>query len=153
MPHEGHDQPDPHDHVACTRAWRTLRRAHDRVARRLTTDLSRECDLAINDVDVLLHLRTHAGETVRLTDLREAVPRSQPALSRLVARLAARGLVTRSDAADDGRAAVVALMKAGGALLDRAAEVHALAAHEAFTGRFTGEERAALLRTLSRIDG
>lgn len=149
MPHEGHGH---HDHVACTRAWQMLRRAHDRVARRLTTDLARECDLAINDVDVLLHLRTHAGETVRLTDLRDAVPLSRPALSRLVARLTARGLVARSDAADDGRAAVVAMTEAGGALLDRAAEVHALAVHEALTGRFTAEEQAALLRTLGRID-
>lgn len=138
--------------MACTRAWQALRRAHDRVERRLTADLARECALAINDVEVLLYLRTHATRPVRCADLLDAVPLSQPALSRLVARLAARGLVAKADAADDGRAAVVTLTEAGSALLDRAAEVHARAVHESLTSRFSTAEQAALLRTLSQID-
>ena len=144
---------DRHDAEICTRAWQTLRRAHDRVARRLTADLARECAVAINDLDVLLHLRAHADEGVRITEVRDAVPLSQPALSRLVARLVARGLVTRSEAADDGRAAVVGLTTAGGELLDRAVEVHARAIREALTARFSDEEQAMLLRALSQIDG
>ena len=146
-----HD-PDRHDFIACTETWQALRRAHDRVARRLTADLARECALAINDVDALLYLRTHAARPVRCADLLDAVPLSQPALSRLVARLAARGLVTKSEAADDGRAALVSLTERGSTLLDRAAEVHARAVHETLTSRFSATEQAALLRTLSQID-
>lgn len=142
---------EQHDPEICTRAWQSLRRAHDRVARRLTADLARECAVALNDVDVLLHLRTHAAKTVRINELRDAVPLSQPALSRLVSRLEERGLVTRSEAADDGRAAVLGLTETGGALLDRAIEVHARAVHESLTSKFSDDEQAALLKTLAQI--
>lgn len=152
MPHDD-DYDHQHDFIACTRAWQELRQAHDRVERRLTADLARECALAINDVDALLYLRTHAAQPVRCADLREAVPLSQPALSRLVSRLAERGLVAKSEAPDDGRAALVRLTATGSALLDRAAEVHARAVHETLTSRFSAEEQAVLLKTLSQIDG
>lgn len=137
--------------AACTRAWQLLRLAHDRVAGRLGADLSRECGLAINEFDLLFHLRSHAEEAVRLGALLEAVALSQPALSRSVARLEERGLVARSAAAGDGRACMVGLTKRGSALTDRATEVYARAVHETLTGRFTAAEQAALLRTLGRI--
>ena len=137
--------------AACTRAWQTLRMAHDRVAQRLGAELSRECALAINEFDVLLYLRSHANEEVRLGALLEAVSLSQPALSRLVARLEGRGLLARSVATDDGRAIVVRLTDAGTALIDRAAAVHARAVHETLTGKFSAAEQASLLHTLSQV--
>ena len=142
---------EPHDSAACTLAWRTLRLAHDRVAARLGTALADECGLAINEFDVLLFLHSRAGAEVRAGALRDAVALSQPALSRLVARLDARGLLTRSPAADDGRATVVCLTEAGFTLLDRAIAVHARTVHETLTDKFSAVERAALLRTLSQI--
>ena len=53
---------------------------------------------------------------------------------------------------DNRRAAVVGLTEAGGALLDRAAAVHARADHEERTSRFSEEEQAVLLRALGQID-
>ena len=44
---------------------------------------------------MLLFLRSHQHEQVRIGALLEVVPLSQPALSRLVARLEARGLLVR----------------------------------------------------------
>ena len=82
----------------CALAWQTLRMAHDRVAQRLGSELSGACGLAINEFDVLLFLRSHAHEQVRIGALLEAVPLSQPALSRLVARLEARCLLARREA-------------------------------------------------------
>ena len=105
--------PELHDSEACTLAWQTLRLAHDRVAGRLGAALGGECGLAINEFDVLIYLRAHAAEEVRAGALLDAVALSQPALSRLVARLEARGLVARSPAAADGRATVVCLTDAG----------------------------------------
>ena len=142
---------DRHDVAACARAWQTLRLAHDRVAQRLGAELARECALAINEFDVLLHLRSRAPEPVRISALLEAVSLSQPALSRLVARLEARGLLARSEAEGDGRAVVVHLSDAGSALIDRAIEIHARAVHETLTGKLSDTERASLLRTLRRI--
>ncbi len=145
--------PDRHnqDSTACTLAWQALRLAHDRVAGRLGAALSRECSLASNEFDVLLYLRLHEGEDMRIGSLLEAVPLSQPALSRLVARLEARGLLTRSGAEHDGRAMVVCLTAAGADLLDRAAVIHARTVHETLTRGFSESERTALLRTLSQI--
>jgi DNA-binding MarR family transcriptional regulator len=137
----------------CALAWQTLRMAHDRVAQRLGAELSNECGLAINEFDVLLFLRSHARlkEQVRIGALLEAVSLSQPALSRLVARLEARGLLARREAADDARAVVVGLTDTGTALIDRALVIHARVVHEALIGKFSEMERTALLRTLSQI--
>ena len=135
----------------CALAWQTLRMAHDRVAQRLGAELSNECGLAINEFDVLLYLRSHAHEAVRIGALLHAVSLSQPALSRLVARLEARGLLARREAEDDARAVVVGLTDTGTALIDRALLIHARVVHEALTGKFSEMERAALLHTLSQI--
>ena len=137
----------------CALAWQTLRMAHDRVAHRLGAELSSACKLAINEFDVLLFLRSHAHlkEQIRIGALLEAVPLSQPALSRLVARLEARGLLSRSQAEGDARAVVVCLTESGAALIDRALAIHARVVHETLIGKFTETERTALLRTLSQI--
>jgi DNA-binding MarR family transcriptional regulator len=142
---------DRHDRDACALAWQTLRLAHDRVAARLGSALAAECGLAINEFDVLLYLGAHHADEMRAGALRDAVALSQPALSRLIARLEARGLIARSPAADDRRATVVCLTEAGAALLDRAIAVHAAAVHETLTSKFTPAERESLLRTLSQI--
>ena len=137
----------------CALAWQTLRMAHDRVAQRLGAELSGACGLAINEFDVLLYLRSHPHlkEQVRIGGLLEAVPLSQPALSRLVARLEARGLLARSEAEDDARAVVICLTGGGTALIDRALVIHARVVHETLTSKFSEAERTTLLRTLDLI--
>jgi len=125
--------------------------AHDRVAQRLSSELASACELAINEFDVLLYLRSHRREQVRIGALLDAVPLSQPALSRLVARLEARGLLARCEAEDDARAVVVCPTDIGTALIDRALVIHARVVHEALLGKFSETERAALLQTLSQI--
>ena len=152
----GSDAAPHQDHEAiseCALAWQTLRMAHDRVAERLRADLERGCDLALNEFDVLLYLRLHADDAVRQGALLAAVPLSQPALSRLIARLDERGLLARSDAEDDGRATLVCLTAAGADLIERAIEIHARAVHETLTSRLSDAEQTALLRTLSQIGG
>jgi DNA-binding MarR family transcriptional regulator len=140
-----------HEVSECALAWQTLRMAHDRVAQRLGSELSSACGLAINEFDVLLFLRSHAHEPARIGALLEAVSLSQPALSRLVARLEARGLLARREAEDDARAVVVCLTDTGTALIDRALVIHARVVHETLIGKFTETERTALLQTLSQI--
>ncbi len=125
--------------------------AHDRVTQRLGAELSRECALAIHEGDVSLYLRSHANEEVRIGVLPEAVSLSQPALSRLIARLAERGLLARFQAADDRHAPAFRLTETGTALIDCATEIHARAVHETLTGKFSDAEQAALLQTLSQI--
>ncbi|HEX2281445.1 MAG TPA: MarR family winged helix-turn-helix transcriptional regulator [Thermomicrobiales bacterium] len=143
--------PARHEISECALAWQTLRMAHDRVAQRLGAELSDECGLAINEFDVLLFLRSHAHEQVRIGALLDAVPLSQPALSRLVSRLEARGLLARREAEDDARAVVVCLTDTGTALIDRALAIHARVVDETLTSKFSESERTALLQTLNQI--
>jgi len=125
--------------------------AHDRVAQRLSSELASACELAINEFDVLLYLRSRRRAQVRIGALLDAVPLSQPALSRLVARLEARGLLARSETEGDARGVAVCLTESGTALIDRALVIHARVVHEALLGKFSETERAALLQTLGQI--
>jgi DNA-binding MarR family transcriptional regulator len=145
--------PGRHDVAACARAWQTLRRAHDRVAARLGTALSRECAITINEFDVLLYLRTHPHEEVRISALLDAVPLSQPALSRLVARLESRGLLARSEVEHDARATSLCLTPSGSALIDHAIAIHAHTVHATLTGKLSDKDQIALLDLLNRIGG
>ena len=90
-------------------------------------------------------------DLLRIGALLEAVPLSQPALSRLVARLVERDLVVRTTAADDGRAVLVRLTETGRDLADRAINVHAQSVEEVLISRLTEREQTSLLTTLDRI--
>ena len=68
-----------------------------------------------------------------------------------MARLEARGLLARSEAAGDARAVAVGLTDTGTALLDRALVIHARVVHETLVAKCSETERTALLRTLSQI--
>ena len=140
-----------HDVVECARAWRLLRLAHDRVAGRLSTELGHACGLTISEFDVLLYLRSSLAEGARLSVLQAATPLSQPALSRLVARLVERGILSRREAEDDGRAAIVRLTENGAQLADKAIAIHSRIVHETLTGKFSEQEREVLLETLRQI--
>jgi DNA-binding MarR family transcriptional regulator len=69
-------------------------------------------DVSMKEYDVLYAL-TKSADPVRLTELHRRVLLSQPALSRLVDRLVARGLVERCDDPGDGRAVRVTLTDTG----------------------------------------
>lgn len=146
-----HLLPTLHSAAACIQAWNVLRLAHERVAQRVAADLARECALSISEFDVLFFLHSYAPGEARIGALQEATTLSQPALSRLVARLEGRGLLRRDAAIDDGRSTLIGLTDAGVSLVDRAVTVHAQAVQEVLTSKFSLEEQAILLRTLRQI--
>jgi DNA-binding MarR family transcriptional regulator len=142
---------DQHDPVSCARAWRTLRMAHNRVAQRLCEALASECRLSLSEFDALVYLRMHGNEEVRMHALLQPVALSQPALSRLVARLEQRGLVARSGAEDDRRRITLSLTAEGRVIVDRAIAVQAEAVHDSLTGKLSGPDQTLLLRALNQI--
>lgn len=144
------DEPSRHDNSACARVWQVLRMAHDRIERRLSAAFA-EIDLTITDFDVLLYLHSHSCEGVRIGSILESVALSQPALSRLIARLVDRGLILRSGSEADGRAIQVSLSDAGRARTSQAIDVHNAIIHDVLSTRFTSQEQEALLQGLSRI--
>jgi DNA-binding MarR family transcriptional regulator len=135
----------------CVQAWFALKNAHTRVSDCLSTSLARHCQLGISDFEALLYLGAPTRARARITDLGEAVALSQPALSRLVARLEERGLLMRSKAEGDQRAVLVALTEAGHAARRQAIPFHTACVTEHFLQPLTGEEHATLVAILNRI--
>src|SRR5699024_6360038 len=92
-------------------AWEALMTAHTTLIRQFQ-DSDAWCDVSMREYDVLYTLTKH-DTPLRLSELRDGVLLSQPALSRLVERLVERGLVTRTVDPRDRRAVGIALTPAG----------------------------------------
>lgn len=117
-------------------AWEALFRAQATIARELIVG-DVWGDLRPSDYGVLYALSgVPAG--VRISELQEDVLLTQPGMSRLIARLEARGLIERADDPDDGRACRVRLTEAGAGVQRRVGARH---------GRHVAE---LMTRTLSR---
>lgn len=104
-------------------------------------------DVSLKEYDVLYAL-SKADEPVRLTDLHRRVLLSQPALSRLVDRLVARGLVERCEDAGDRRVVRLTLTSAG---RDRQREVGAAHARDVTAAMTATGVSDADLEELKRI--
>jgi len=135
----------------CAQAWTALSAAHARIARDLADALARGCGLTVNEFEILLRLHSAAGHCLRLSELNEFVPLTQPALSRAATRLADRGLVSRAGAPGDGRGVLIVLEAAGASALGRAVPLHAEAIRAALLDRLTPAEQDVLAQVLSRI--
>jgi DNA-binding MarR family transcriptional regulator len=141
--------PAGHGEYECARAWSALTAAHARVAGRLATALARRCGLTINDFEILLRLE-HEG-SLRLGELSPAVPLTQPALSRAVARLADRGCLSRSGDPRDRRGVRITIAPAGRDLLRAAIPVHAATVRAELLDQLTPAEQDLLTRALTRV--
>jgi DNA-binding MarR family transcriptional regulator len=92
-------------------AWEALFRAQATIARELIAgDVWDE--VSPHEYGVLYALSS-APTGVRISELQQDVLLTQPGMSRLIARLEARGLVERADDPDDGRACRIRLTQAG----------------------------------------
>jgi len=136
---------------ACAQAWAALTAAHARVSGLLADALAGQCGLTINEFEILLRL-DHAGDAgVRLSELLTAVPVSQPALSRAVGRMCARGWAGREAAPEDGRGVLVVPTPSGQVLLRAAIPVHARTVRAALLEPLTGPEQELLASVLRRV--
>jgi len=92
-------------------AWEALMSAHASLNRRFNAEDVWE-DLSMKEYDVLYTL-SKCPDPIRLTDLNRHVLLSQPALSRMVDRLADRGLVDRVTDEGDRRGLRLSLTDSG----------------------------------------
>ncbi|QHC75276.1 MarR family winged helix-turn-helix transcriptional regulator [Rathayibacter sp. VKM Ac-2805] len=91
--------------------------------RALSTEFpSRE--ISMNEYDVLFNLTRQPGRRARLRDLNRHVLLTQPSVSRLIDRLAARGCVEKSEDPADARGTIIAITDEGYALFRRVALTH-----------------------------
>ncbi|HEX3923749.1 MAG TPA: MarR family transcriptional regulator [Streptosporangiaceae bacterium] len=126
-------------------AWEALLSAHATLIKEFAAeDIWGE--ISMREYDVLYTL-SKGGEPVRLSELNRHVLLSQPALSRLVDRLAERGIVERRSDPADGRGVRLALTAAGRGLQRQVGRRHARSVARALTAGLTPGE----LRDLETI--
>ena len=113
-------------------AWHELLDRHARTTSALERSLH-EHGLGVSEYEVLERLATGEHEERRMQELAEAVYLSQSALSRVVARLEADGLVVRTMCAADRRGIFACLTDAG-----RERYAAALPAHRAVLAQALG---------------
>ena len=99
--------------TALVDTWRDLLDRYARSVGALERRLEEEHGLGVSEYEVLERLATGEKDERRMQDLAEAVHLSQSALSRVVARLEADGLVTRAMCAEDRRGIFACLTDAG----------------------------------------
>src|ERR1700758_893978 len=116
-------------------AWEALMSAHASLIRQFNAEDVWE-DFSMKEYDVLYTL-SKCPDPIRLSELNRHVLLSQPALSRLVDRLAARGFVSRSADPKDGRGVRLALPAEGLAIQQRIGRRHGRSVAQAMRANLT----------------
>jgi DNA-binding MarR family transcriptional regulator len=112
-------------------AWEALLSAHAVLMTRFAAE-DIWADVSMREYDVLYTL-SKCPEPARMSELNRHVLLSQPALSRLVDRLAERGLVERRSDPADGRGVRLTLTEAGRAVQRQVGRQHARGVARAMT--------------------
>ena len=112
-------------------AWEALLSAHAALMKQFAAE-DIWTDLSMREYDVLYTL-SKCPEPIRIRDLNRHVLLSQPALSRLVDRLAERGLVERRSDPADGRCVLLTLSDAGRVVQRQIGRRHARSVAQAMT--------------------
>jgi DNA-binding MarR family transcriptional regulator len=126
-------------------AWEALLSAHAVLLKQFAAE-DIWADISMREYDVLYTL-SKCREPVRISELNRHVLLSQPALSRMVDRLAERGLVERQADPADGRGVRLALTGTGRALQHQTGIRHA----RSVAGALTAGLDHAELRQLQAI--
>jgi DNA-binding MarR family transcriptional regulator len=130
-------------------AWEALLTAHASLIRQFSAQDVWE-DLTMKEYDVLYTL-SKCPEPIRLSELNRHVLLSQPALSRMVDRLADRGLVRRSTDPRDGRGVRLALSEEGLAVQRRIGRRHGRSVARAMLAGLTPAELRQLEELCARL--
>jgi DNA-binding MarR family transcriptional regulator len=127
------------DKTASVTAWEALFRAQVAVLRQLNAEFPTD-ELSFTEYDVLFNLSRQPGRRLRIRDLNKHLLLSQPSVSRLVDRLAARDLVSKEHDPGDGRGTLVTLTDAGYELFRKLAVLHAESIHRRVGSALSTEE-------------
>ncbi len=131
-------------------AWESLFRAQVSVFRQLNGEFP-PGELSFNEYDVLFNLSRQEGRRSRLRDLNRHLLLTQPSVSRLVDRLASRGLVSKEGDPGDGRGTIVCLTETGHEAFRRVAVRHAESIYRRVGSALTDEELVQLTALTEKL--
>jgi DNA-binding MarR family transcriptional regulator len=106
------------------RTWRAWIDVNAKLSARLGRELQASSGLSLADYEVLVALTDVPDHRLRMYELTDALQWEKSRLSKQISRMAARGLVVRSDCPEDRRGAHVALTPEGLAAIEAAAPDH-----------------------------
>jgi DNA-binding MarR family transcriptional regulator len=112
------------DDTALVSAWHELLARHARATSSLERRLQHDHGLGVSEYEVLERLAGSDHGKSRMQDLAEAVHLSQSALSRVVARLEADGLVFRGMCPEDRRGIIACVTDSGRERYEAARPTH-----------------------------
>lgn len=124
---------------AAVSAWESLFRAQVAVMRSLAQTFPTH-EISLNEYDVLFNLSREPERRIRQRDLNKHVLLTQPSVSRLIDRLAARGLVQKLDDCLDRRGTIIALTDRGFDLFRQVAVSHMRSIDARVGSALSGEE-------------
>ncbi|WP_430868834.1 MarR family winged helix-turn-helix transcriptional regulator [Demequina aurantiaca] len=130
-------------------AWEAMMTSHAHLMRRFAAeDIWGE--VSMREYDVLYTL-SKCDEPQRIGELGRHVLLSQPALSRLVERLATRGLVERSTDPSDARSVRIGLTEPGRVAQRTVGRAHAATVAATMRAAFTPAELSTLISLTSKL--
>ena len=134
---------------AASDAWEALLTAHAVLMKQFAAE-DIWTDVSMREYDVLYTL-SKCDAPIRISELNRHVLLSQPALSRMVDRLVARGLVERQADLADGRGVRLSLTPAGRHWQRRVGGRHALGITRAMTAALDPQELGQLERICRKL--
>jgi DNA-binding MarR family transcriptional regulator len=126
-------------------AWESLFRAQHEVFEEISGDF--DSSLTQAEYDVLLTVTRAPDMTARLRDVTANMLISQPSVSRLVDRMAARGLIAKCPDPEDGRGSLVRATDAGASTFRKVASAHGRSIAERMS--LLSDDELAQLRDLT----
>ena len=138
------------DEARSVAAWEALFRAQVAIMRRLGTDFPSE-EISFNEYDVLYTLSRAQSRRLRLRELNKSILLTQPSVSRLIDRLASRGLVEKLPDARDARGTVISLTDAGYDAFYRVAHVHGGSIRRVVGDALDADELATLTALCNKL--
>jgi DNA-binding MarR family transcriptional regulator len=131
--------------------WRTMRAMNEQLGRELDRQLQRDAGISQADYGILVTLFEAPDRQLRTGELGDVLAWEKSRVSHQVARMEARGLVERVVCESDGRGTWVTLATEGKRALLGAMRQHATAIRELFLDELDAEEKAVMLRAMSRV--
>ena len=129
------------------RLWRTWTLLNAELSARLQREMQQDVKLSLSDYEVLVHLTDSPDGRVRVSDLARLLQWERSRVSHHLTRMERRGLVERSECAEDGRGAFIAVTAAGRSANEQAAPGHVAAVRRLVFDALTADE----VRTLSTL--
>src|SRR3954454_2106647 len=131
--------------------WRGWTQLHTELNARLQRELQEDAGLSASDYEVLVHLTDSPEGRVRVSDLARLLQWERSRVSHHLTRMERRGLVERTECAEDGRGAFIGVTASGRAVIERAAPGHVAAVRRHVFDVLDEDDVVALSKAIDKL--